>query len=169
MFSSWSPSSVAQLGLGGRGEDGLGELGGLGQAIGQLDATDGTGLVVGLLAGASEVAADDALDGHGLGLLDQHGAAGEVVRVGLELLREVGHVAGDHVVGDEVGKALEPERGDAREDLALVRNLVRQDEVIGADAVGRHHEQAVAAVVDVADLAVRVRTKFHLSHSGHLS
>ena len=73
------------------------------------------------------------------------------------------------MVGDEVLEAVEPERGDAREDLALVGDLVGQDEVIGADAVGRHHEQAVTAVVDVADLAVRVRAKFHLSHSGHLS
>ena len=160
---------VAELGLGGRGEDRLGELGGLGETLGQLDAADGAVLVVGLLAGAREVAAHDALDGHGLGLLHEHGAAGEIVRVGRILLGEGRHVTGDHVVGDEVGKALEPERGDARENLALVGDLVGKNEVVGADAVGRNHEQAVAAVVDVAHLAVRIRAKFHLSHSGHLS
>ena len=101
---------IAELGLGRRGKDGLRELGGLGQALGELDAADGAVGVVGLLSGAGEVAAHDALDGHGLGLLDEHGAASEVVAVLLELLGEVGDVARDHVVGHEVGEALEPER-----------------------------------------------------------
>ena len=42
----------------------------------------------------------------------------------------------------EVGKAAEPERGDAREDLALVRNLVGKDEVERGDAVGSDHASA---------------------------
>ena len=155
---------VAELSLGGRGKDGLRELGGLGEALGKLDAADGAVGVVGLLSGTGEVAADDALDGHGLGLLDEHGAAGEVIAVLLELGREVRDLARDHVVGHEIGEALEPERRDAGKDLALVGDLVGQDEVVRGDAVAGNHEQAVAAVVDVAHLAVRIRTLLNLGH-----
>ena len=155
---------ITELGLGGGRKDGLRNLRGLVQTLGQVDAADGAVLVVGLLARASQVAANDGLDGNGVGLLDQHGAPRQVVRILLELLRVVLHVHRDQVVGHEVGELVEPERRDSREDLALVRDLVRQDVVKRTDSVARNHQQAVAAIVDVAYLAVRIRTNLHGSH-----
>ena len=154
----------AELGLGRRGEDGLGDLRRLDEALGQHDAAHGPVDVVGLLAGAREVAAHDALDGQRACLLDEHRAAGEVAGVGSEALGEVRHVGRDHMVGDEVRETLEPELRDAREDLALVGDLIGQDVVERGDAVGDDEQQAVAAIVDVADLAAAVGTEF----LGHL-
>ena len=68
------------------------------------------------------------------------------------------------MVGHEVGKALEPEFGDARQDLSLVGNLVGEDVVERRNAVAHDEQQAVAAVVDVADLAAAVGTKLLCCH-----
>ena len=155
---------LAQRRLGGRGEDRLGKLGSLDQALGELDAAHGAILVVGLLAGTGQVTAHDALDGDGLGLLHQHGTAGQVARVLLELLGIVGRVARDEVVGHQVGELVEPELGDAVQHLALEGNLIRQDVVESRDAVGCHHQQGVTRIVDIADLAMRIGTKLHLCH-----
>ena len=69
---------VADGVLGCGGEDRLGEAVGLAQACGELDAADGSGLLVILPAGAGEIAADDALDGEHLGAFDDHAAAFEL-------------------------------------------------------------------------------------------
>ena len=48
---------------------------------------------------------------------------------------------------------LEPERAELRQDAALVGNARRHHPVERADPVGRHQEQPVAQVIDIADLA----------------
>ena len=156
---------VADLGLRGGREDRLGELGGVHQALGQLDAAHGALLLVLLQAAAGKVAAHDALDGEHLGLLHQHEAAAQVVGVGLELLGQVGHVGADQVVADDVLELLEPEQRDLREHCALVRDLVLQDVIERRDAVGGHHQQLVAQVVDVAHLALCVRLDIDSAHA----
>ena len=87
-----------------------------------------------------------------------------VVSVALVLLRIVGDVHRNQVVGHEARELVKPERRDAGEDLTLVRDFVWEDEVKRADAIACHHEQAVTAIVDVANLAVRIRAKLHGSH-----
>ena len=159
---------VAEGGLRRRGEDGLGKLRGLGETLGKLDAADRAVLVIGLLARASEVTTHDALDGHRSGLLHEHGATEEVILVLGELSRVVGRVKRDDVVGQDVLELLEPEGRDTREDLALVRNLIRKDEVVRADAVARDHQQRVTAVVDVTDLTLRVWALPHCCHTAPL-
>ena len=60
---------VANLGLGGGGEDGLGQLRGVHEALGQLYAADGALAVVLLQAATSQIPAHDALGGEHVGLL----------------------------------------------------------------------------------------------------
>ena len=97
-----------------------------------------------LPARAGDVAAHDALHRHHLEPLDEHRAAAVLL----------GHVGvGDEVVRADVAGAVEPERGQAGEHLALVRDRRRVDHVVGGDAVGGDQQQAVVARgVDVADL-----------------
>ncbi len=59
------------------------------------------------------------------------------------------------MVGHDRLGSLEPERGQPREHLALVRDRVRVHHVVRRDAVADHHQQAVVALrVHVADLAL---------------
>ena len=51
----------------------------------------------------------------------------------------------------------EPERGELREHLALVGNARAQHVIEGRDPVGSDHQERVAKVEDVADLAVTLR------------
>ena len=147
---------AANLGLGGRREDGLGELGGIHQARGQLDAADGAVGLVLLKAAAGQVTADDALDREHLGLLHQHEATVQIVGVRLELLGQIGHVGADQMVVDDILHLVEPEQRKLRENTALVGDLAVQNVVERGDVVGRDHQQLVAQVVDVADLALCV-------------
>jgi len=142
---------LPELGLGGGGEDRLGQAGGLGQALRQGDAAHGAALSVLDQAGAGEVAACHALHRVHLQPPADHGTAGDLG----------GNVEGDEVVRDDVGELLEPPGAQGREDLALVRDRSRQDVVVGADAVRGDHEEHVLPTpraiggggVDVPDLA----------------
>ena len=158
---------VADRGLRGRREQRLGKLGGLGQTLGQLNAADGTVLVIGLLARTGQIAADDALDRNRLGLLDQHGAACEVVTILGKLLGEIRRVDGNEVVGNDVGKLIEPECRDAVEHLSLKRNLVGKNEVERRNAVGGDHQQVFTGIVDITNLATGIRTTLHRCHVSH--
>ena len=62
----------------------------------------------------------------------------------------------DDVVRHEIAHALEPERRQLREDLALVGDPRAQHVVERRDAIGRDEEQVLADFVDVADLAAAV-------------
>ena len=125
-----------------RREDRLGELVRLLQALGQLVPADLAARAVVLPARAGEVAAHDALDRQHLEPAALHRAA--VV------------ADGEHVVRDDRREEREPVAGEAGQDAALVRDLGRQDDVEGRDAVGGDEQQAlVVDLVDVADLAGR--------------
>ena len=158
---------VADLGLRGRREQRLGKLGSLRQALGQLNAADGAVLVIGLLARTGQIAADDALDRNRLGLLDQHGAACEVVTILGKLLGEIRRVDGNEVVGNDVGKLIEPECRDAVEHLSLKRNLVGENKVERRNAVGGDHQQVFTGIVDITNLATGIRTTLHRCHVSH--
>ena len=158
---------VTDLGLRGRREQRLGKLGSLGQALRQLDAADGAVLVVGLLARTGQIAADDALDRNRLGLLNQHGAASEVVTILSKLLGEIRRVDGNEMVGDDVGKLIEPECRDAIEYLSLKRNLVGKNEVKRRNAVGGDHQQVFTGIVNITNLATGIRTTLHRCHVSH--
>ena len=56
------------------------------------------------------------------------------------------------VLDDSVG-ASEPERGELREDLPLVRDHRPQHEIVGGDAIGRHHQEMAVNDIHVPDLA----------------
>jgi hypothetical protein len=57
------------------------------------------------------------------------------------------------VVRDDFAGQLEPEERDLREHLALVGDLGGQDHVIDRDPIRRDHDQLIAVLVDLADLA----------------
>ena len=152
---------VADLSLGGRGVDRLRQLFGLLQPFGQLDAADLAGLLVAGPAAAGDVAADDALDG-------QHGqlAALHALALELGLLEELRHILGvhaQHMVGQDIAGVVEPELAHLGQDLALVGHFIFQDHVECGNAVGRDHDQAVAIVIDLANLSLFDRLK--LLHS----
>ena len=50
-------------------------------------------------------------------------------------------------------REVEPQHGERREHLALVRDRRRVHDVVGGDAVGGDHQQVVAELVELADLA----------------
>jgi len=142
---------VADLSLGGGGVDGLGQFVGLFQALGQLDAAHLAGLLVAGPAAAGDVAAHDALDGQHGQLAAHHAVA---VELGLlEELRHILHVHAQHVVGQQIAGVIEPEFAHLGEHGALFGDLVFQDDVKCRDAVGGNHDEAVAVVIDLADLA----------------
>ena len=60
---------------------------------------------------------------------------------------------------------LEPEARQAREDLALVGDLVFQDVVERRDAVRCDQQQLVAEIVQIANLALRIGLDVDSSHA----
>ena len=135
---------MADVVLGGWGEDGFGQAIGFAEACRQLDAADGAGLLVVLPSGAGEIAADDALHGEHLGAFDQHAATVQLAEIGLELAGKLCGIGGDEVVGDDVSEKVEPEERELGEDLAFVGNAAAQDVVEGGDAVGGDEEELLA-------------------------
>src|SRR5580765_5178090 len=57
----------------------------------------------------------------------------------------------------EVADPAEPERGELREDLALVRNAGTKNVIEGRNAVRGDDEQVLTEIVDVADLAASLK------------
>ena len=71
------------------------------------------------------------------------------------------HIRGNQVVGNDVGKEVEPEQRNLAEDAAFVRNASGQHVVEGGNAVGRHKQQALAVeLVHVADFPAGVEVEF---------
>ena len=64
------------------------------------------------------------------------------------------------MVGDDVGKLIEPECRDAIEHLSLKRNLVGKNEVERRNAVGGDHQQVFTGIVNITTLH-----RCHVSHS----
>ncbi|MFM1944078.1 MAG: hypothetical protein RI897_3060 [Verrucomicrobiota bacterium] len=144
---------VPGFGFRGGGEDGFGEFGGFLKSGGEGEAADCLAFAVFLPAGAGEVAAHDAFDGEGLSFFDDHAAALDCVRVGLEAggQRIVGEV--DAVIGYEGGDLIEPKVGDLREDLAFSGDAIGEDDIERGDPVGSDHEVMFAEVEHFADFA----------------
>ena len=71
------------------------------------------------------------------------------------------------MVGDDVGKLIEPECRDAVEHLSLKRNLVGKNEVERRNAVGGDHQQVFTGIVDITNLATGIRTTLHRCHVSH--
>ncbi len=78
---------VTAGGLGGRGEEGLGQGLGLLQSGGEGESADALVGLVFFPTGAGEVAAHDAFHGKGLGLFHEHGSAAELSFKGAEGFR----------------------------------------------------------------------------------
>ena len=72
------------------------------------------------------------------------------------------------MVGDDVGKLVEPERRDAVENFSLEGNLIGKNKVECRDAVGSDHQQAIARIVNIADLTMRIGTTLHRTHVSQL-
>ena len=96
-----------KFGLAGRREERLGELAGLGQALGQLDATHLAGLAVVDQPGPGQVAAGDALDGHHVQPADHQ--------------RPAEHLCGDALVVGRAGEVVGPSRKSKKNTLIAVR------------------------------------------------
>ena len=147
---------VTHLGLGGGGEDRVDPVA-LDEPGGQGGAADGPRRSVLAPGAAREITADHALERDDVGLLHDHRPAVPRLAVAGERVEaRVAEVGGDHVVGDV--DLAEPEDAEPGQDLPLAGDAVGQDPVVRADAVGRHQQQAVAEVVDVADFPPRLGT-----------
>ena len=144
---------VAALRLRGRREDRLREPVRLAQAPRQLDAADPSGLLVLAPAGADEVPARHALDRNRRRAPHQHRASLQRLRLGWQGRRVLRRFDGHHVVGHDVAGAREPEGGQLGQHAALVRYRGPEHDVVCRDAVGGHHQQLVADLVHVPDLA----------------
>ncbi|MCY1236217.1 hypothetical protein D9M72_488630 [compost metagenome] len=144
---------LAHLGLGGRGEDRLGQLLRVLQAGGQFDPAHLAGGLVILPAAAGEVAAHHGFDQDRLQALDHHGAALDL----LHFLRRdhgFGRDAG-LVVRHDVREFAEPEVRHLVQHAALVGDRLAHDDVERRQAVGGDDQQLVIADgVVVAHLAV---------------
>ena len=131
MFSSWPVCAFVagvKIGSGSRSDSR--------SPAGSRDRRSRRSRVV-LPARAGEVAAHDALD-------RQHLEPPALDRAAVLAQRE-------QVVRDELARPREPERGEAGEHAALVRDLGRQDDVEGRDPVAGDEEQAL--LVERVELA----------------
>ena len=134
---------IALLRLGGRGEDGLGQAGSLGESLWQLNAAYAAGCLVLLESRTGEITAGDALERKHVELLHDHCAAKDFLGDALVIERS------GQVVGEVDG--VEEELRRRREHAALVGDSRLEGVVIGGNAVGDHHEQGV--VIDFVDIA----------------
>jgi len=141
------------FGLGGGGEDRLGQFGRLRQAGRQPEAADRLPRAVFFPARAGEVAAHDAFDGERAGFFDNHAAAGQLRRIRLEAGRQGVFRAGEQVMGLERRRLRKPEMRELGQHLALARDAVGHDAIERGNAVGGHKEQAVAQVEDFPHFA----------------
>ena len=71
------------------------------------------------------------------------------------------------MVGNDIGKFIEPECRDAVEHLSLKRNLVGKNEIERRNAVGGDHQQVFTGIVDITNLATGIRTTLHRCHVSH--
>ncbi|HMI32182.1 MAG TPA: hypothetical protein VK527_10650 [Candidatus Limnocylindrales bacterium] len=124
-----------------------------------------------------EVTAHHAFDVVPLRAPDQHGSAFEERCVLREGGREGGDLRGHVVVRHDAVQLLEPEAGHLGEHATLARNAFAEDDVVRGDPIGRHDEERVSQLVDVAhfsgvvglpardlDLAQRALDCFHVHY-----
>jgi hypothetical protein len=74
------------------------------------------------------------------------------------------------MMGRQIADLAEPERGELREDGALIGNARAEHVVEGRDPIRRHDEKLLAKVVDVADFAAtrqRQRRETGFEDNGH--
>ncbi len=110
-------------------------------------------LLVFLPTGAGEIAANNAFNRERLGFFDDHAAALELRLEGLQHGRERVLGAGDEVIFNDGLEAIEPEKGDLREDFAFAGYAVGKDAVEGGNPVGGNHQEPVTKVEEFTHLA----------------
>ena len=147
---------MARFRLGRRREDRLGQLLGSRAARAAADAADRAALAILLPAGAGQVAAHDALDRHHLRLA-------RPASCGRAACSACAANAGPMSATSMLSRWFGTSRKSNQNSVMPVRMRPlsgmprRQHPVEGADAVGGDDDQAVAQVVDVADLAAAAR------------
>ena len=72
-----------------------------------------------------------------------------------ELAGEI--LRGDHVMRNDVRELLEPEKRKLRQHAALIGNRRGENDVEGREPVGGDDQQAIAELVDVANLAAAAK------------
>ena len=121
-----------------------------------------------LPARSRQIAARDALDRQRLGARDQHRSAAQQssasARASAGIRRRIGRRARGW--RRSIARPLEPERRDLRQHLALVGNAGAEHVVERGDAIGGDDQQAIAEIVDVADLALAIRAVGRRAWSG---
>ncbi len=149
---------VAEIRLGGRGVQRLRQLLTLLQALRQLQAADGAVLFVVFPAGAGDISPHDALNGDHGELLTEGGSALKLLVP--EEFRHVLGIYGYQIVRDHILGEIEPELGHLCQDLALVGDLVVKNHVKSRNSVCCYHQQVLAEIVDLTNLAFLYRLKF---------
>ncbi len=147
---------VAHCRLGGRRVNRRGQLGGVLQPGGQLDAAHRLVVLVFLPAAARQIAAHHRFDRQGFEALDQHRAPDHLRHLG-GAHHALGRVTGevDRADVQTLGAQLvKPEQRHLRQQRALAGNRLAHDHVKRTQAVAGDHQDAVVADgVVVAHLA----------------
>ena len=140
---------LADLGLRRRREDRLGQLVGLAQAGRQLDPADRAGR-------AGTPSSRSRRDSRG-----RRTRPGTCRACATSSPRPRPRPARprDEVVRDDLAGLLEPEHGQPGQHLALVGDRGREHDVVGGDTVGGDHQQTVAELVHLPDLAAAVEVQ----------
>ena len=102
-------------------------------------------------AAAGDVAAHHALYGQHFQLLGLHASAFKLR--GLEKFRHVFCIDGDHMVRHDVFGEIKPELGHLVQNGAFFRHRVFQNHIKCGNTVSADHDQAVAQIVQLPDLA----------------
>ena len=109
-------------------------------------AADRAALAVFAQGGSFKIPADDAIGVlHGR-FAHQHGPSGQFLREGVQPVRVLLRIGGQHVVLDDAFGLVEPERRDAAQHRALVRDQLVEHHVERGDAVGDDHEDGIPQV-----------------------
>ena len=147
---------VPALRLRRRREDRFGQPIRFTQSLGQADAAQLTGRDIVFPARARQVASGDAFHRQRLGAGDEHRPALQQIGRSPRFARIRGRRGRQEVIGHDRLHALEPERRNLGEHLALVGNARAEHIVERGDAVGGDDQQAIAELVDIADLTLAI-------------
>ena len=80
----------------------------------------------------------------GCAFFHNHGTPANLVGVRLNGFRQRFVGFGQQMVRHEIRNAVEPKMGEHRQHFALTQNTVRHHDIVGADAVARDHQEAIA-------------------------
>ena len=144
---------MAGFRFGGRRENRFRQFRRFNQALWQFDAANSLALAIFLPARPGEVTAHDAFDRQRPGFLHDHRASGQLAFVRLEQRWQRVRRPGQTVVGHDGRQLIEPEMGNLRQHHPFERDAVGHDAIERGDAIRGDHEQVVAQVENVADLA----------------